>query len=127
MKKNVIWPEFQLDRALQAPTLRLQIERQLRQAIRDGRLACGARLPSSRLLAKLLSVSRGTVVEAYEGLIGAGLIIAVAGSGMRVSHRTPRIPNPGNLMKAAAAAHYPSRVYAFEDQDGTTLYLNVLH
>jgi DNA-binding GntR family transcriptional regulator len=127
MRKNAVWPEIRLDHASEAPTLRHQIERQLRQAIRNGALACGARLPSSRLMAKLLVVSRGTVVEAYEALQEAGLIVAAAGSGVRVARPSPGVPNFNNLKKTAAAAHYPARVCLFEDQDGTPLYLNLPH
>jgi DNA-binding GntR family transcriptional regulator len=77
-------------------------------------------------MARLLAVSRGTVVEAYEALLERGLIIAVPGSGMRVVHPSPRVPNLGNLKRAAVAAHYPARVCVFDDRDGTPLYLNVL-
>jgi GntR family transcriptional regulator / MocR family aminotransferase len=52
-----------LDRA--RPSLRVQIEDQLRAAVRDGRLVPGTPLPSSRSLAAELRVSRGVVVEAY--------------------------------------------------------------
>ncbi len=127
MRKNTVWPEIYLDRSHEAGSLRHQIERQIARAIRDGRLASGARLPSSRLMARLITVSRGTVVEAYEALMEAGMIVASAGSGVRVA-RTPRgIPNFSNLKRTAAAAHYPARVCLFQDQDGTPLYLNVLH
>ena len=126
MRTSAVWTDINLDREAGASTLRHQIEQQLSRAIRDGSLACGARLPSSRLMAGLLAVSRGTVVEAYEGLLEQGLILAVPGSGMRVVHRSPRVPNLGNLKRAAAAAHYPARVCVFDDRDGTPLYLNVL-
>ncbi len=44
----------------------------LRAAIADGRLAIGARLPASRVLAAELRVSRGVVTEAYQRLIDDG-------------------------------------------------------
>lgn len=127
MRKNTVWPEIYLDHSYEAGTLRHQIERQIARAIRDGRLACGARLPSSRLMARLLTVSRGTVVEAYEALMEAGMIVASTGSGVRIAPTSPGIPNFSNLKRTAAAAHYPARVCLFQDQDGTPLYLNVLH
>ena len=40
----------------------------VRTAILEGRLLPEARLPSSRCLAKQLSISRGTVTAAYEQL-----------------------------------------------------------
>src|SRR5918998_1323345 len=48
-----------------AGPLHAQIEAQLRDGVRSGRLAAGERLPSSRALAAELGVSRGVVVEAY--------------------------------------------------------------
>ena len=45
---------------------------QLRQAIADGRLPVGGRLPASRVLAEELRVSRGVVTEAYQRLIEDG-------------------------------------------------------
>ena len=45
-----------------------QIERALREAIRSGRLGHGAAVPSTRVLAGDLGVSRGVVVEAYDQL-----------------------------------------------------------
>ncbi|MFG3062180.1 GntR family transcriptional regulator [Streptomyces sp. NPDC048231] len=41
--------------------LRTQMERQIRDAIRAGRLEVGERLPSSRELARRIGVSRGLV------------------------------------------------------------------
>src|SRR5262245_33906731 len=48
--------------------LNQQIYQGLRLAILDGRLRVGARLPSSRMLATDLSISRNTVLNAYERL-----------------------------------------------------------
>lgn len=62
-----------------------QIQDQLRAAIRDRRLGSGERLPSTRHLAELLGVSRGTVVDAYEQLIAEGYVESVVGSGTRVA------------------------------------------
>ena len=50
-----------------------QIVDQLRQAIGEGRLPRGARLPSSRRLAEQLEVARNTVIRAYETLAIEGL------------------------------------------------------
>ncbi|HET6302365.1 PLP-dependent aminotransferase family protein [Microbacterium sp.] len=62
-----------------------QVQDQLRAAIRDRRLAAGERLPSTRTLAELLGVSRGTVVEAYEQLVAEGYLESEVGSGTRVA------------------------------------------
>jgi GntR family transcriptional regulator/MocR family aminotransferase len=45
--------------------VRQGIETAIRQAIHDGRLRLGARLPSTRALARDLDVARGTITEAY--------------------------------------------------------------
>ena len=66
---------------------RAQIERQLRDAIRTGRLRAGARLPTTRALAADLGVSRGVVVEAYAQLIAEGYVLANSRAGTRVSDR----------------------------------------
>ena len=51
---------------------RASIEDALRRAIREGRLAPGTRVPSTRALSRDLAVARGTVTEAYDQLVGAG-------------------------------------------------------
>jgi GntR family transcriptional regulator/MocR family aminotransferase len=62
-----------------------EIYRQLRRAILDGRLPPGSRLPATRELAAQLSVSRTTVVVAYDRLLGEGFITARVGAGTFVS------------------------------------------
>ena len=66
-----------------------EIYRQLRQAIRDGRLPTGGPLPSSRELARRLSVSRNTVTAAYDRLTSEGLVAARVGAGTFVSGSIP--------------------------------------
>ena len=51
-----------------------------RDAIRQGRIANGERLPSSRILARDLGVSRGLVVDCYSQLRCEGFLAARAGS-----------------------------------------------
>ena len=74
--------------------LREQLERELRGAVQDGRLAPGAALPPSRQLAQELGVSRTVVVEAYGHLVADGYLDARQGSGTRVravgGAKTPR-------------------------------------
>ncbi|MGQ4359579.1 MocR-like pyridoxine biosynthesis transcription factor PdxR [Streptomyces sp. SAS_272] len=53
----------------------------LRDAVRSGLLAQGARLPSSRDLAADLGVSRGLVTEAYEQLTAEGYLRSGRGAG----------------------------------------------
>jgi GntR family transcriptional regulator/MocR family aminotransferase len=68
--------------------LRDQIERGLRDGIREGRLHPGTKLPSSRTLATRLHVARGVVVEAYAQLAAEGWIVSRQGSGTRVAPGT---------------------------------------
>ncbi|WMY76648.1 PLP-dependent aminotransferase family protein [Buttiauxella selenatireducens] len=49
-----------------------QIARQLKQAISDGELVAGSRLPSSRTMALELGVARATVENAYGELVAQG-------------------------------------------------------
>ena len=84
-----------LDRKRREP-LHSQLERELREAIRSGRLHAGERLPSSRSLAAELGLSRGLVLDSYRQLRAEGYLITRGGSATRV----------------AAGAHVPPRPVA---------------
>ena len=75
---------LRLDRDSDQP-LRSQLESGLRDAIRDGRLQPGERLPSSRELARELGVSRGLVQECYGQLLSEGYLDSHVGSATRVA------------------------------------------
>ncbi|AZK48380.1 PLP-dependent aminotransferase family protein [Paenibacillus lentus] len=62
----------------------------LREAIHDGILTVGTRLPSTRELAALYGLSRGSVSQAYDMLHGDGYVYAEMGSGTYVSDVIPR-------------------------------------
>jgi GntR family transcriptional regulator / MocR family aminotransferase len=85
--------------------LRAQLEDQLRDAVRGGRLGPGAALPSSRALARELGVSRGVVVEAYAQLAAEGYLVARQGAPTRVSEAA----SPGPAASLAAPAERPPR------------------
>ena len=72
-----------------------QIFRQLRTAIVDGRLAGGARLPSTRDLAKQLGVSRKTTLDAFERLVAEGYLNTRAGDGTFVAAGLARVERAG--------------------------------
>ncbi len=61
----------------------------LKSAMRTGRLAPGARLPSTRALATDLGVSRNTVLLAYEQLVAEGYILGRHRSAMAVAGDAP--------------------------------------
>ncbi|MGH2871990.1 MAG: PLP-dependent aminotransferase family protein [Solirubrobacteraceae bacterium] len=67
--------------------LGVQLENQLREAIRSQRLSSGELLPSSRRLAAELGVSRGLVQECYAQLLAEGFLTARGGSGTYVARR----------------------------------------
>jgi len=78
------------------------LHRQLRQAIIDGRLGSGTRLPPTRLSAACFGVSRNTLAEVYERLLDEEMIATRRGSGTYVAARrepsrapdTPPTPTP---------------------------------
>jgi GntR family transcriptional regulator / MocR family aminotransferase len=69
--------------------VRARLEAALRDAARTGRLAPGARLPSSRALAADLGLARNTVAEAYAQLVAEGWLTARRGSGTTVADHPP--------------------------------------
>lgn len=73
-----------IDRSSAVP-LPEQVYRALREAIGAGRLAAGARLPSSRALAAALGISRNSVNAAYELLVAEGIVTVRGGSVPKVS------------------------------------------
>ncbi len=98
---------IELDRAGELP-LHEQLERSLRQNIRSGRLPAGARLPSTRGLARELGVSRGVVTEAYGQLSAEGYLETRQGAAVRVA-RAVRAAVP----HVAARSLLPSFAYHF--------------
>lgn len=57
----------------------------LRQRVLDGRLVSGTRLPATRDMAAALSISRNSVVRAYDQLYAEGFIESRVGDGTYVS------------------------------------------
>ena len=91
-------------------TLGTQIEAGLRGAIRQGALRPGARLPSTRDLARQLGVSRRVVVDAYAQLAAEGYLTIRQGARPRVS-ATPvgLAPRPGGDEQPEAGARFDFR------------------
>jgi GntR family transcriptional regulator / MocR family aminotransferase len=90
-------------------TLGSQIEDQLRRAIRGGTLKAGARVPSTRDLARQLEVSRRVVVDAYAQLAAEGYLIIRQGARPRVSAASP----PGDFDSPEPARAGPPARYDF--------------
>ena len=98
-------------------TLHRQIRDQIALAIRSDAIRYEARLPSTRVMARLLGVSRNTVLAAYEDLAAEDLVRGVTGSGMQINRAVP------GLRQVIRAAGYPARVLNLEDSDGNSLYM----
>ena len=62
-----------------------RVYRALREAVADGRLPAGHRLPATRVLAADLGVARNSVATAYERLVAEGYLFARVGAGTFVA------------------------------------------
>ena len=94
----------------------ISLFRQLKEAIKDGRLAAGARLPASRQSAAIFGVSRNTVADVYDRLSNEGLVIAHRGSGTFVSARTP-----ARRKKSAFRHVYPLNPFWLQEDVSTAM------
>ncbi len=118
-------PPIHLDRTSPVPMNR-QIYRQIASAIGSGAIQGEARLPSTRVMAKLLDVSRNTVLAAYDDLAADNLVQGERGAGMRVvanGTAQPRGLARLGLQHVIRASGYPARVLALEDPDGNPFYI----
>ena len=77
-----------LDRTSITP-LYQQLTDKIRGAVLEGRLKPNQKLPSSRSLAKSLTISRSTVTQSYEQLESEGYLETRCGSGTYVCHQIP--------------------------------------
>ena len=90
-------------------TLGAQVEDQLRRAIRDGGLRAGARLPSTRDLARQLGVSRRVTIDAYAQLAAEGYLALRQGAQPRVAAVAPAEPAAGPAATAPPAPRHDFR------------------
>ncbi|MGW4500995.1 MocR-like pyridoxine biosynthesis transcription factor PdxR [Micromonospora sp. NPDC004336] len=106
------WAAFGVDLHLELDASigrRAGLERALRDAIRDGRLAPSTRLPATRALAAQLGLSRGTVSAAYDQLVAEGWLVARVGSGTEVSPLRRTAPAPATPPPGPTAPRYDLR------------------
>ena len=96
--------------------LHQQLEQELRGAIRGGRLVPETALPSTRVLAEQLSLSRGVVVEAYEQLVAEGYLTSLPGGATRVATRAAVVRPEA---QAPTAAHEIRINFAYGRPDVT--------
>lgn len=77
-----------IDRQSEVPLFR-QLYDSLREAILNGQLAAGFKLPGSREMARDFGVSRNTVASAFDQLTAEGYLESQIGSGTFVSKKIP--------------------------------------
>ena len=116
--KIQLWGQFAVDRDRAEP-LSLQIVLELQEAIESGRVAVGAQLPSTRLLARTLGVSRNTALTAYDELAARGFIRSRRGAGMYVF--VPATRSGFDLRSVMRDAQYPSSTIVLRDPDGNPI------
>jgi GntR family transcriptional regulator/MocR family aminotransferase len=104
-----ILPVIAVDRNAAQP-LHRQIYHGYRDAIVERRLRAGQRLPSTRTLARELSVSRVPVVTAFEQLLAEGYIESAVGSGTFVARTLPDTEPPRTAASAAQVRPGPRPV-----------------
>lgn len=101
---------FAIDRASDKP-LYHQLVTHLRNAIISGRLPVGTKLPSTRVFAHELDVSRITVVQAFDALQTEGLLVSHVGAGTFVTDEGARTSKV--LQKAASPRSDRNDIYPF--------------
>jgi GntR family transcriptional regulator / MocR family aminotransferase len=82
---------------------------EIRAAIQQGRLAPGSKLPSKSAIARNYRLSRGTVVTAFERLIGQGYLDSTVGSGTYVRATCADALPEDAAQRARALAKVPRR------------------
>ncbi|MCU1339012.1 MAG: PLP-dependent aminotransferase family protein [Bryobacterales bacterium] len=88
-------------------SLQQKLTRALIQTIRHGLLTPGLRLPSERNLAQALSLSRTTVVAAYDNLREGGWVESRSGSGTQVCIRSEVVAAARNAAQAGVLSASP--------------------
>jgi len=83
---------------------RIDVYRALRNAVLQGLLAPGERMPSSRKAATDYGVSRGLLEEVYAQLVEEGLLERAAGRGTFVSREAPNGPAPAEDSKTPSVS-----------------------
>ncbi|MBL8324548.1 MAG: PLP-dependent aminotransferase family protein [Rubrivivax sp.] len=99
-----MWPRLFKRFDGSASTLQGQLRDMLVHAVMEGFISPGQALPSSRLLAQALGLSRTTVTLALQALVDKGLFVARARSGLYVSEQL-QSTYLGARWRAHAAAH----------------------
>ena len=95
-----------------------QLTEKIRSAVLEGRLKPNQKLPSSRNLAKSLTISRSTVTQCYEQLESEGYLETRRGSGTYICHQIPdkwlqsQPIEPITSQKEKQTTHFPLSLFA---------------
>ncbi|WP_433606870.1 GntR family transcriptional regulator [Dactylosporangium sp. CA-139114] len=123
----VVLTLFRVDRR-SGTAVYVQLVRQVRQAVRLGRLAPGDRLPTAREVAEGLGINPNTVLKAYRELELAGVVEARQGSGTYVRDQPPpldvddlRRELADWVARASAAGLDRAEMHALLDDAGVTV------
>ncbi len=119
-RPKIFVPPISLDRASASP-LHRQIRRQIAEVIRSGSVGYASRLPSTRVMARILGVSRNTVLAAYDELAANDLVRGERGSGVRI--KAP-VRGPLPLHRIVRDSGFPLRALAISDPDGNPIGIN---
>ena len=86
MKKNdANFPSLLLKKGV----IKEQFHLALKELILNGQLKSGTKLPSSRTLSEMMSISRNSVISGFDRLIDEGYLITKKGAGTYVSSIIP--------------------------------------
>ena len=102
---------LEIDKASTVPIYQ-QIVDLLREAVNSGRIPAGSRLPSTRIFAEELRVSRNTVLQVFDTLINEGFLISKVGAGTYVSGEAGERDSRGlssTELEGSGEGHYPFR------------------
>ncbi|MEN5301536.1 PLP-dependent aminotransferase family protein [Pseudomonas sp. TWI628] len=99
-----------------------QLYQALRARVLDGRLSSGTRLPATRDLARVLALSRNSVVRAYDQLYAEGYIESRVGDGTYVN----RLPKLSTQLSTGLSLGLPTDLSTFCLSDTEDLSSNQL-
>ena len=89
----------------------MQIARQIKELIKDGRLKIGDKLPAERTLAEEFGASRASIREALSALEMLGLIVCKSGQGNFINADASEGTIDGELLKSLLKGHDPYEIF----------------
>jgi GntR family transcriptional regulator, transcriptional repressor for pyruvate dehydrogenase complex len=96
---------------IQSQKYYMQIARQIKDLIKDGKLKIGDKLPAERTLAEEFGASRATIREALSALEMLGLIVCKSGQGNFINADASEGTIDGELLKSLLKGHDPYEIF----------------